>query len=109
MKHRSARWKPGLTLACKLLFPIGQKARNHMQTLPRSEHYTDKGCYAVMTRTAVVNYAQLTRVADQLRRDADDLASSTNPPTLENCRIAGAMVGWAFNLVPRRIQTSFDY
>ena len=80
-----------------------------MQTLPRIEHYTDKGCYAVMTRTAVVNYAQLTRVADQLRRDSDDLASSTNPPTLENCRIAGAMVGWAFNLVPRRIQTGFDY
>lgn len=109
MQQRSARWEPLLTLACKLLFPFGQKARNHMQTLPRNEHYTDKGCYAVMTRTAVVNYAQLTRVADQLCRDADDLASSTNPPTLENCRIAGAMVGWAFNLVPLRVRTSFDY
>ena len=76
-----------------------------MQTLPRIEQYTDKGCYAVMTRIAVVNYAQLTRVADQLRRDSDDLASSTNPPTLD-CRIVGAMVGWAFYLAPRRIQTS---
>ena len=95
--------------SCKILFPIGQKARNHMQSLPRSEHYTDKGCYAVLTRAALVNYAQLTRVADQLRRDADDRASPTNPPTLENCRIAGAMASWVFNLVPLRVQTSFDY
>jgi hypothetical protein len=80
-----------------------------MQTLQRSEYYTDKGCYAVMTRTSVVNYAQLTRIADQLRSNAEDLASSTNPPTLENCRIAGAMVGWAFNLAPVRIQAMFDY
>lgn len=80
-----------------------------MQTLQRSEYYTDKGCYAVMTRTAVVNYAQMTRIADQLRSNADDLASSTNPPTPQNCRIAGAMVGWAFNLAPLHILSSFDY
>ena len=80
-----------------------------MQTLQRSEHYTDKGCYSVMTRTAVVNYAQLTRIADQLRRNAEDLASSTNPPELENCSIAGAMVGWAFTLVPLRVHARFDY
>lgn len=80
-----------------------------MQTLQRSEYYTDKGCYAVMTRTAVVSYTKLTRIADQLRRNAEDLASSTDPPTLENCRIAGALVGWAFTLVPLRIQARFDY
>ena len=80
-----------------------------MQTPPRSEHYTDQGCSAVMTRTAVVNYAQLIRIADQLRRNAEDLASSTNPPKLEDCKIAGAMVGWAFTLVPFRIQARFDY
>jgi hypothetical protein len=80
-----------------------------MQTLQRNEHYTDKGHYAVMTRTAVINYAQLARIADQLRRNAEDLASSTNAPTLENCRIAGAMVGWAFSLVPLRIEPGFDY
>ena len=80
-----------------------------MQTLQRNEHYTDKGHYAVMTRTTVINYAQLKRIADQLRRNAEDLASSTNPPTLENCRIAGAMVGWAFNLVPLHIEAAFDY
>jgi len=80
-----------------------------MQTLPHSEHYTDKGCYAAMTRTAVVNDAQLIRIADQLRRNAEDLTSSTNPPKLENCKIAGAMVGWAFTLVPFRIQARFDY
>ena len=80
-----------------------------MQTLQRNEHYTDKGHYAVMTRTTVINYAQLKRIADQLRRNAEDLASSTNPPTLEHCRIAGAMVGWAFNLVPLHIEAAFDY
>lgn len=80
-----------------------------MQTLQRCEYYTDKGCYAVMTRTAVANYGQLTRIADQLRRNADDLASSTNPPTPQNCRIAGAMVGWAYNLAPLHIQSIFDY
>ena len=88
---------------------LARKRITDMQTLQRSEHYTDKGCYAVMTRTAVVNYAQLTRIADQLRRNAEDLASSTNPPKLENCRIAGAMVGWAFTLVPLSIQAKFDY
>jgi hypothetical protein len=80
-----------------------------MQTLQRNEHYTDKGHYAVMTRTTVINYAQLTRIADHLLRNAEDLASSTDLPTLENCRIAGAMVGWAFKLVPLRIGAGFDY
>ena len=80
-----------------------------MQIPQRSECYTDKGGYAVMTRTTVVKYAQLARIADRLRSNAEDLASSTNPPTLENCRIAGAMVGWAFSLVPLRIQANFDY
>ena len=80
-----------------------------MRTFHCTEHYADKGCYAVMTRTAVVKYTQLTRIADQLRRNAEDLASSTNPPTLENCRIAGAMVGWAFKLVSLRMPTGFDY
>jgi hypothetical protein len=80
-----------------------------MQTLQRNELYTDKGCYAVLTRTAVVQNEQLRRIADHLRSDAEDLAFSTIPPTPENCRIAGAMVGWAFNLAPLRIDTRFDY
>jgi len=80
-----------------------------MLTLQRSEHYTDKGRYAVMTRTAVLNYAQLTRIADQLRSNADDLVSSTNPPTPQNCQIAGAMLGWAFSISPIRILLKFDY
>jgi hypothetical protein len=62
-----------------------------------------------MTRTSVINYAQLVRIADHLRRNAEDLVASTDPPTLENCRIAGAMVGWAFNLVPLCIAAKFDY
>ncbi len=35
--------------------------------------------YAVMTRTAVLNDAQLARIADHLRRNAEDLADSSNP------------------------------
>jgi hypothetical protein len=62
-----------------------------------------------MTRTMVVNHAQLTRIADHLRRNAEDLALSTNPPTVDNCRIAGTMLGWAFNLAPVRIAGEFDY
>ena len=80
-----------------------------MQTLQRSEYYSDKECYAVMTRTAVVNYSKLTRIADQLRRNAEDLAFSTNPPMAENCRIAGTMVGWAFHLAPLCIDSRFDF
>ena len=80
-----------------------------MQSIRHTELYTEREHYAVMTRTAVIKYAQLTRIADNLRRNAEDLASSTNPPTLENCRIAGAMVGWAVNLVPVRIEAGFDY
>jgi len=80
-----------------------------MDTFQRNEHYTDKGHYAVMTRTSVIKYAQLVRIADHLRSNAEDLASSTDVPTFENCRIAGAMVAWAFNLAPLRIGTEFDY
>jgi hypothetical protein len=80
-----------------------------MQTLKYSEHYSDKGQYAVVTRTKVLNHAQLTRIADHLCRNAEDLAFSTNPPTLGNCRIAGAMLGWALTLAPMRIGKKFDY
>jgi hypothetical protein len=80
-----------------------------MQTLQRCEHYTDKGHYAVVTRATVTNYAQLTRIADHLCRNAEDLAFSTDVPTPENCRIAGTMVGWAFTPTPTRIETEFYY
>jgi hypothetical protein len=80
-----------------------------MDTLHRNELYTDKGNYAVMTRTSVLKDARLVRIADHLRRNAEDLASSTDVPTFENCRIAGAMVTWSFNLVPFRIEAALDY
>ena len=80
-----------------------------MHTIQRSEHYTDRGHYAVMTRTTVLKDAQLVRIADHLRRNAEDLVVSSDIPTFENCRIAGAMLGWAFNLVPLRIFMRFDY
>lgn len=80
-----------------------------MKTLQRGELYSDKGTYAAMTRTAVVcNHAQLRSVADQLLRNADELAFSTDPPIPGNCRIAGTMVGWAFSLAPFCIDTRFD-
>jgi hypothetical protein len=80
-----------------------------MQSFERSEHYTDRDHYAVMTRTTFVQDARLTRIAGHLRRNAEDLAFSTNRPTADNCCIAGAMLGWAFNLAPMRIVTTFDY
>jgi len=81
-----------------------------MKTLQRGELYSDMGTHAVMTRTAVVcNDAQLRSIADQLRGNAEELAFSTNPPTPGDCRIAGAMVGWAFSLVPFCIDTRFDF
>ena len=79
-----------------------------MNTLHHSEHYTDKGHYAVMTRMAVLKDAQLVRIADHLRRNDEDLADSTDVPTFENCRIAGAMVTWAFNIAPLRIGEKFE-
>ena len=80
-----------------------------METIHHSEHYTDKGSFAVLTRTKVLEYAKLASIAGHLRRNAEDLVFSTNPPTIENCRIAGEMVGWALNLAPERIGVKFDY
>jgi hypothetical protein len=80
-----------------------------MQSLEHSEHYTDKGQYVVVTRTKVLSHSQLTSIANHLCGNAEDLAFSTNPPMLDNCRIAGAMLGWALKLTPIRIGTRFDY
>jgi hypothetical protein len=80
-----------------------------MQTTQSNELYTDQGRYAVMTRTRVLKYAQLARIADHLCRNAEDLVSTTNPPSIDNSRIAGTMVGWAYDLAPMRIGTKFDY
>ena len=74
-----------------------------------TEQYTDRGHFAVMTRTTVLKGAQLARIADHLRRNAEDLVSSSNPPTVSDCRIAGAMVTWAFNIAPSCIDSGSDY
>jgi hypothetical protein len=81
----------------------------NIQTLQRNEHYTDRGHYAVMTRTTVLKDAQLARIADHLLRNAEELASSSVPPTIDDCRVAGAMIGWAFKVAPVRIGAKFDY
>jgi hypothetical protein len=74
-----------------------------------SENYTDKRGFAVMTRTKVAKYAQLVRIADHLCRNADDIIASSDSPSVDDCRIAGMMLGWAYSLVPLRIRTGFDY
>jgi hypothetical protein len=74
-----------------------------------SEHYTDKQGLATMTRTKVVNYGKLVRIAGHLCRNAEDLATSTDAPCPDSRRIAGAMLIWAYNLAPLRIGTRFDY
>ena len=53
-----------------------------MQTIQRTELYTDRGQYAVMTRTTVLDYAKITRTAGHLCRDAEDLVLSTNAPSI---------------------------
>ncbi|MGO9337293.1 MAG: hypothetical protein ACLPY1_07290 [Terracidiphilus sp.] len=78
-------------------------------TVQRSEHYTDRGHYAVMTRTTVLKEAKLSRIADHLCRNAEDLVFSTNPRAIDNRCIAATMLGWAYNLAPLRIGTRFDY
>jgi hypothetical protein len=80
-----------------------------MQTIPSSELYTDKGHYAVMTRTTVLSYAKLAKIAAHLRRNAEELVSSTNPPNIDNCRIAGEMLGLALSIAPERIGARFDF
>ena len=87
----------------------GRKREMSMQSIHASEHYTDRGHYAVMTRTAVLKDAQLARIADHLRRNAEDLASSSNPPTIHDCRIAGAMLGFAFSIAPMSIEAKADF
>ena len=88
---------------------MGRKRETTMQVSQRTEQYTDKGQYTVMTRTTVLREAKLARIADHLRRNADDLAFSTDPPTIDNCRIAGMMLGWACNVAPLHIGTGFDF
>lgn len=88
----------------------GRKRETSMKSIYNSsEQYTDRGHYAVMTRTTVLKEAQLARVADHLRRNAEELASSSNPPTVSDCRIAGAMVTWAFNIAPLCMDSGSDY
>jgi hypothetical protein len=78
-------------------------------TIQRGEPYTEEGHYAVMARTSVRKYAQLVRIADHLCRNAEELLFSTDQPTVDNCRIAGMMLGLAYNLVPLRVVAEFDY
>ena len=80
-----------------------------MPTIQRSELCTDKGQYAVLSWTKVLDYVKLASIAGHLRRNAEDLVFSTNPPTIDNCRIAGEMLGWALSLAPERIGGRFDY
>jgi len=79
-----------------------------MRTIQPTEHYTHQGDFPVMTRTSIRKYAQLVRIADQLCRNTEELLFSTDQPTIDNCRIAGMMLGLANHLVPLRIATGFD-
>jgi hypothetical protein len=80
-----------------------------MQTLERNEHYTDKGNYAVMTRTSVIKYAQLARIADHICRNTEDLAAASDRDCGDSYSIDGTMLGGTYELVPLRVQASFDF
>lgn len=75
-----------------------------MQAIQRSEHYVNNGNYIVMTRTTVLPYAQMAAQADRLSSGAEDLVSPTNPPVIDDCRVEGVMLGWAYKLAPVRIR-----
>jgi protein involved in ribonucleotide reduction len=77
-----------------------------MQTPERNELYTDKGNYAVMTRTSVITYAQ---IAGQLCRNIEHLAASGNPDCGDRYCIAGTMLGWTYNPAPLCIDAALDY
>jgi len=80
-----------------------------VQTIQSSELYTDHGQYAVMTRTNVLDYAKLARIADNLCHNAESLLFSANAPTVDDCRIAGRLLGLAYRLVPLRIGIKVDH
>jgi hypothetical protein len=54
----------------------GRKARTTLQIIQRHETYTDKGQYAVMTRIAVVDHAELASAGSHLRREEDGVVFS---------------------------------
>jgi hypothetical protein len=62
-----------------------------------------------MTRTSVRKYSQRVKIADHLCRNAEELLFSSDQPTIDNCRIAGMMLGLAYNLVPLRPEAGLDY
>jgi hypothetical protein len=86
-----------------------QKASGHMNALQlSSERYTDRIEYAATTRTRVLSYGQLFRIADRLRSNAEELVSSSSQPTLVNCQIAGVMLRLACALLPPHIAAEFN-
>ena len=77
-----------------------------IQLLHNGEQYTDKGNFAAMTRLTVL---KLDSIAGHLCRNAEELVSSANASTIDDCQIAGTMLGWAYRLAPLRIGIRFDY
>ena len=60
----------------------GRKRETKMRIIQRTELYTDRGQYVVMTRTTVLDNAKLARIAGHLGRDAEDLVFSANAPII---------------------------
>jgi len=79
-----------------------------MEKIQPTGHYKDQEDFAVMTRTLARKYSHRVTIADRLCRNAEELLFSTDQPTIDNCRIAGMMLGLAYNLVPLRIEAGFD-
>lgn len=79
-----------------------------MQSTQSNEYYTDKGNYAVMTRTTVVNHGQLAEIAVRFCRRREVLARSSDTSAIDNCEIAETMLGWTYDLPPVRIETEAD-
>lgn len=79
-----------------------------MQNTQLIGHYTDRQYPAALARTDVRISAQLARVADHLCENAEELIFLVPNPTINNCRIAGMMLGLAYNLLMLGFETTFE-
>jgi hypothetical protein len=79
-----------------------------MQNTQLIEHFTDKQHIAAMVQTKTVNYRLMIRIANHLCRNAEELLFLRDQPTINNCRMAGMMLGLAYHLLPLDIEPWLD-
>lgn len=71
------------------------------------EHFTDRQYIAATAQTNTPNYGLMIRIAAHLSSNAEELLFLSDQPTIDNCRIAGMMLGLAYHLLPLGIEPEF--